>query len=84
MNGFGMDHWMRGTFDEIVDQERIVFTVDAGDLDGHLIHTTVTFAERGGKTTMTVQQTVPRHPMMSRGQKQGWTEQLEKLAARLA
>jgi len=83
MRGFGGDHWMRGTFDEIVDQERIVFTVDAGDLDGHPIHTTVTFAESSGKTTLTVQQTVPRNPMMAKGQRQGWTEQLEKLAKQL-
>jgi uncharacterized protein YndB with AHSA1/START domain len=79
----GTDHWMRGSFSEVVEPERIVFTVDAGDLDGHLILTIVTFAEEGGKTTLTVRQTVPRNPMMARGQKQGWTEQLERLAKQL-
>jgi uncharacterized protein YndB with AHSA1/START domain len=84
MTGHGMDVWMRGTFDEIVDQERIAFTVDAGDLDGHLIHTVVTFQDAAaGKTTLTVQQTIPRNPMMAKGQRQGWTEQLEKLAKQL-
>ncbi|HEX4381639.1 MAG TPA: SRPBCC domain-containing protein [Myxococcales bacterium] len=85
MTGHGMDVWMRGTFDEIVDQERIVFTVDAGDDAGHLVYTLVTFEDAGaGKTRLTVQQTIPRNTMMAKGQKQGWTEQLEKLAGRLA
>lgn len=85
MTGHGMDLWMRGTFDEIVDQERIAFTVDAGDEGGHLIHTQVTFSDAGaGKTALTIQQTVPRNPMMAKGQNQGWTEQLEKLATNLS
>jgi uncharacterized protein YndB with AHSA1/START domain len=82
MKGFGMEHWMRGRFDEIVDQERIVFTVDVEGADAP-IHTVVTFAESAGKTTMTVRQSVPKHEMMARGQRQGWTEQLERLAHEL-
>src|SRR4051812_17616582 len=53
--GATMEHWMRGTFDEIVDQERIAFTVFVEGAEGP-IHTTVTFAESGGRTTMTVRQ----------------------------
>jgi uncharacterized protein YndB with AHSA1/START domain len=79
MTGHGMDHWMRGQFDEIVEGERIAFTVRVDGLDQD-IRATVTFEEAGGKTTMTVRQTVPRNSMMARGQQQGWTEQMEKLA----
>ncbi|HEY2030917.1 MAG TPA: SRPBCC domain-containing protein [Myxococcales bacterium] len=82
MKGHGMEHWMRGRFDEIVQGERIVFTVRVEGLDQD-IRTVVTFAEEAGKTTMTIRQTVPKNSMMARGQKQGWTEQLEKLAALL-
>jgi uncharacterized protein YndB with AHSA1/START domain len=82
MKGHGMEHWMRGRFDEIVKGERIAFTVRVEGLDQD-IKTVVTFAESAGKTTMTVRQTVPRNEMMAHGQKQGWTEQLEKLAALL-
>ena len=78
-----VEHWMRGTFDEIVDQERIAFTVFVEGAEGP-IHTLVTFAESAGRTTMTVTQTVPKNPMMARGQVQGWTEQLERLAAELS
>jgi uncharacterized protein YndB with AHSA1/START domain/DNA-binding transcriptional ArsR family regulator len=84
MRGHGMEHWMRGSFDEIVDQERIVFTVDAGDEGGHLIHTVVTFAGQGGKTVLTIEQTIPKNPMMAKGQRQGWTEQLARLDGLLA
>lgn len=82
MKGHGMEHWMRGQFDEIVQNERIGFTVRVDGLDQD-IRTVVTFAEGGGKTTMTVRQAIPKNPMMARGQKQGWTEQMEKLAALL-
>jgi uncharacterized protein YndB with AHSA1/START domain len=77
----GSEHWMRGTFSEVVEPERLAFTVDAADLGGHLIVTLVTFTESAGKTTLTVRQTVPRNPMMARGQEQGWTEQLQRLAS---
>jgi len=50
MKGHGMEHWMRGRFDEIVRGERIVFTVRVEGLDQD-IRTVVTFAEAAGKTT---------------------------------
>jgi uncharacterized protein YndB with AHSA1/START domain len=80
----GTDYWMRGAFGEIVAPERIVFTVVAGVQAQEEIVTTVTFAEAAGRTTVTVRQTVPVDPMMARGQRQGWTEQLERLAAHVA
>ncbi|MGD0483601.1 MAG: SRPBCC domain-containing protein [Gemmatimonadales bacterium] len=80
----GHDYWMRGAFREIVAPERIVFTSIIDEAAKQEIVTTVTFAEAGGRTTLTVRQTVPVNPMMVRGQKRGWTESLERLAARVA
>ena len=80
----GTDYWMRGAFREIVAPERIIFTSIIDAQARQEIATTVTFAEEGGKTTITVRQTVPVNPFMARGQRQGWTESLERLAARLA
>ena len=80
----GVDYWMRGAFREILPPERIVFASIIDERAKQEIVTTVTFAEAGGRTTLTVRQTVPVNPMMARGQKQGWTESLERLAARVA
>src|SRR5262249_33672413 len=64
--GFGMrspqgtDHRLRGVFREIVEPERLVCTwawEDEGK-PGHETLLTVTFAERDGKTTLTLRQTV--------------------------
>jgi len=44
---------------EIVRNERIVFTAILDDLPGHELVTTVTFADEGGKTKLTVRQTTP-------------------------
>ena len=47
----------RGVYREIVKPERFVFTSDATDKDGKVIVaglTTVTFAEEGGKTKLTL------------------------------
>ena len=80
----GTEYWMRGAFREIVAPERIVFTSIIDERSKQEIVTTVTFAEAAGRTTLTVRQTVPVNPMMARGQRQGWTESLERLAARVA
>lgn len=73
----GVEYPFDGMYDEIMPQERIVFT---GDVGGEAIRTIVTFAGRGGKTTLTVRQTVPSNELYARGQGQGWTETLDRLA----
>src|SRR5260221_9154217 len=75
----GAEYPMQGIFREIDAPSRIVF---GAILEGEPreILTTVTFAEQDGKTTLTVHQTRPHDEMKARGQKQGWTEQLERLA----
>jgi len=82
---------MRGEFREIVPPERIVFTniaVDAADnpiIEGL---TTVTFAERGGKTTMTLhtrgRAVVDYAVGYLQGMEMGWTRSIDKLEALLA
>jgi uncharacterized protein YndB with AHSA1/START domain len=79
----GRDYPFHGVYREIVEPERIVFTAIIDNAPGNELLTTVTFAEHGGKTRLTVQQTVPTEPY-ARGQKQGWTESLERLADYLA
>ena len=57
----GTDHWKRGVYREIVAPERVVFTFaweDAAGNPGHELLTTVTFAEHGSKTKLTLHQAV--------------------------
>lgn len=75
----GVDYPFEGKYDEVVPPERIVFT---GTIhEGNTAKTTVTFAEQGGKTTVTVRQTYSVESPATRGAPQGWTETLERLAA---
>ena len=82
---------MGGEVREIVPPERLVFTNNALDADGNPIiqgFTTVTFAEEGGKTKMTLH---TRGTAMTevaagylKGMEMGWTMSLDKLQALLA
>lgn len=80
----GKDYPFHGVYREIAPPSRIVFTAVLDDVPGEEMLTTVTFAEEGGRTTVTVRQGAPAKEEYARGQRQGWTESLEKLAARLA
>ncbi len=51
---------------------------------GAAVVTVVTFDDEGGKTRLTVRQTVPALEEAARGQRQGWTESLERLAEHVA
>jgi uncharacterized protein YndB with AHSA1/START domain len=48
--------------------------------DGNEVLTTVTFAELGGKTRLTVHQTFSIETDSTRGAHEGWTQTLEYLA----
>jgi uncharacterized protein YndB with AHSA1/START domain len=84
----GTDYPMRGVFREVVAPQRLVFTnfpVDADDrplLDGH---TTVTFADEGGKTRLTVVMRAtalaPVAARMLEGMETGWTQSIDRLEA---
>ncbi len=84
---FDQDFPMSGTFHEVVEPQRLVFTAIAEDKDGNPLleaHTTVTFEDQGGKTKVTVQANAvglaPIAPQMLAGMEAGWSQSLEKLA----
>ena len=82
---------MTGTYQEIVEPERIVFTSAALDAAGNPMFellTTVTFAEEGGKTkqilrTRVIKSTAEAAPYLA-GMEAGWTQSLDRLTAYLA
>jgi uncharacterized protein YndB with AHSA1/START domain len=82
---------MKGEFHEIVPPERLVFTniaVDAADKPIIEGLTTVTFIERGGKTTMTLQTrgraVVDYAVGYLQGMEMGWSGSIDKLEILLA
>ena len=86
----GNDYPMKGTFREVIEPERLVFSNIAIDNEGkHLLEglTTVTFAEHDGKTTMTLHTyaagRVPIAKQMLAGMQAGWTQSIDKLEERL-
>jgi len=87
----GQVYPMRGEFREIVAPERLVFTNIAVDgADKPIIEglTTVIFAERGGKTTMTLhtrgRAVVDYAVGYLQGMEAGWTGSIDKLQTLLA
>ena len=84
---------MRGVFREIVEPERLVFTAVAVDKEGNLLLealTTVTFADHGGKTKLTLQARVvkataeaaPHLEGMEGAGAKAWNERLEEHLAK--
>jgi uncharacterized protein YndB with AHSA1/START domain len=77
---------MTGIYREIVKPARLVFTGSALDEEGHPLFevlTTVTFAEQGNKTTVTmharvVTATAAAAPHIA-GMEEGWTQSLQRL-----
>lgn len=79
MNMNGVDLPMDARFEEIVPEEKIVFTATIhGGVD---VHTTVLFTENGGKTTLNVHQTYSKETEATRGAHAGWTSTLDQLDA---
>jgi uncharacterized protein YndB with AHSA1/START domain len=83
------DVWVRGTYEEVVEPDRLVFTVGFSDEAGNALERpgfpremriTVTFEEDGDGTRMTV-----RHAglVVDQGEGQGWKEGLDRLEALL-
>jgi uncharacterized protein YndB with AHSA1/START domain len=79
----GTEFPFHGVYREIVPQERIVFSAVIAPTPGDAVVTTVVFEDLGGRTKVTVRQTAPALETAARGQRQGWTESLEKLAEHL-
>jgi uncharacterized protein YndB with AHSA1/START domain len=78
---------MNGTFREIDEPERIVFSSGALDAEGKLLFeilTTVTFADVSGKTALKLEAKVISEtavaPQYLSGMEQGWNQSLDRLA----
>jgi uncharacterized protein YndB with AHSA1/START domain len=84
----GVVYPTKGTFDEVVEPERLIMTISAiDDEEGNFQLediTTVTFAEHEGKTKLTVHAVVTKASPAAEGalagMEQGWSESLERLA----
>ena len=82
---------MTGVYQVIVEPERLVFTSAALDKESNPLFevlNTVTLAEQGGKTTLTLQTgavglVADAAPMLE-GMEEGWTQSLERLEQHLA
>ena len=79
---------MTGAFREIARPERLVFTSAALDKAGKPLFevlNTVTFAERGGKTTLTLRARVSKATAEAapylEGMDEGWSQTLDRLGA---
>lgn len=82
----GTDYPMIGTYREVRAPERLVFAFSAVDADGNPLLdgvTIVTFADRGGKTELTVETRavglVPLAARMLEGMDAGWRQTLDRL-----
>lgn len=84
----GMKAPMKGTFTEVVENKKLVFTNAALNEQGDAVlegTTTATFEDLGGNTKLTVHTAAageaPGVEQMLGGMEQGWNEQLDKLGA---
>ena len=82
---------MTGRYIELVEPERIVFTSGPTDADGKPLFevlATVTFADRDGKTELTLQARVTGMtdvaPQYLQGMNTGWNQTLDRLANHVA
>ena len=83
----GSEHRKRGVYREIVEPERLVFTYASEDADGNPGHetlVTVTFADVGGQTKLTLHQGVFESVVARNAHEGGWTSCLERFADYLA
>jgi len=83
----GVDRWLQGGYREIVKPERLVFThvwLDANRKPGKETLVTITLAERGGKTELTLRQSGFPSVESRDGHQYGWTSALDVLTDYLA
>ena len=72
-----------GVYREVVAPERLVFTynTEGGGIDDPETVVTVTFADRGERTLLTLHHTAFDTEVQARDHEGGWTGSLERLAA---
>lgn len=84
----GTDHWQQGIYHEIVEPERLVSTFAWADAEGKPTRPetvlTVSFAELGGKTKLTLHQAIFESFTARDQHNEGWTSSLDRLAEYLA
>jgi uncharacterized protein YndB with AHSA1/START domain len=83
----GTVHTKCGVYREVVAPERLVFTYaweDPAGNPGHKTLVTVTFAEKSGKTKLTLHQAIFETVTARDGHRTGWTSCLERFADYLA
>ena len=79
----GEDHWLQGVYREVVAPERLVFThtwLDAERKPTTETLVTITFAERGGKTDLTLSQSGFKSEESRAGHEGGWASTFDRLA----
>jgi uncharacterized protein YndB with AHSA1/START domain len=84
----GTDHWAQGVYREIVERQRLVYTWAWADANGNPTRpetlVTVTFAERGEKTELTLHQAVFESVAARDEHRGGWSSSFDCLAEYLA
>jgi uncharacterized protein YndB with AHSA1/START domain len=83
----GSEHWVGGVFREVLEPERLAFTWAPENADGTLGHETlitVTFADLGEKTGLTLRQETFESIEARDDHRNGWTSAIERLAEYLA
>jgi uncharacterized protein YndB with AHSA1/START domain len=83
----GSEERRRGIYREILEPERLVFTYASEDAEGnpgHETSVTVTFADLGGKTKLTLHQAVFESITARDAHEGGWTGCLDRFADYLA
>jgi uncharacterized protein YndB with AHSA1/START domain len=82
-----VEHWLQGVYREVVPRERLVFThawLDAAGRPGKETLVTITFADRGAKTELTLRQTGFASAGSRDGHSDGWASTFRRLAGYLA
>ncbi len=83
----GVENWVRGVFREVLEPERLAFTWAHENPDGTLGHETlitVTFADLGEKTRLTLRQETFESIEARNDHRNGWSSAIECLAEYLA
>jgi uncharacterized protein YndB with AHSA1/START domain len=83
----GTEHRVRGIYHEIIEGERLVYTwawVDADGNPGHETLITITFADKGAKTRLTLHQSIFESVGARDAHRGGWDSSLDCLAEYLA
>ena len=83
----GVDHWLQGVYKEVVPPSRLSFThtwLRADGSPGVETFVTLTFAERGNMTELTLHQTGFDTTSSRDGHNRGWDSTFDRLAGYLA